>query len=231
MKRIFAVIPAAGKGTRFDAPILKQYADIGDKTVIEHAIDKLLTVDQIEQIVVSLAKDDSEFSKLPIAKHPKVKAVVGGSSRAESVLCGLIYLRETYLNESSWTLVHDAARPCLRVTDLQKLIQTVTESNIGGILATKITDTIKKVAAHQDQLIEQTYDRELLWAAATPQMFDTHLLAAHLSNGIKKGYPITDEASAVELAGEPVQLIECHRDNIKITKNEDLELARHLFIK
>lgn len=219
-KKIVAVVPAAGIGSRMNINIPKQYIKLGKLTVIEYTLTKLLMVSVIDKIIVAIHPDDDIFHTLSIAQHEKIQVTFGGENRSDSVLSGLMLLEG-----DEWVLVHDAARPCVMQEDILKLVDCVSATQQGAILATKITDTIKKVSSQHPCQIENTYDRNLLWAAATPQMFNVEKLRMNLSDAITQGLTITDEASAMEFAGEYPLLVECQRDNIKVTREEDLALA------
>lgn len=221
LNNIVAVVPAAGIGTRIKSDIPKQYIKLGQKTILEYTIDKLLMVKQIKKIIIVIDALDSYFASLPLINHPKVVVTHGGKNRSDSVLCGL-----NLADNDDWVLVHDAARPCVMLEDIQLLINRVLTAQKGGILATRVTDTIKKVNNKNSDEIVETVDRELLWAAATPQMFNVGELKASLESAYAKGVAITDEASAIEYSGGAPLLVECRRDNIKVTRNEDLALAR-----
>jgi 2-C-methyl-D-erythritol 4-phosphate cytidylyltransferase len=122
-----------------------------------------------------------------------------------------------------WVLVHDAARPCLPAQDTQRLITQVTASGTGGILAEPVVDTVKQAGA--DGLVAATLDRSTLWRAQTPQMFRLGELRRALDQAMQQGLEITDEASAMEMAGYPVQLVVGSSRNLKVTVPADLELA------
>jgi 2-C-methyl-D-erythritol 4-phosphate cytidylyltransferase len=124
---------------------------------------------------------------------------------------------------SDWVLVHDAARPCLQPADSARLIARVTGSGTGGILAEPIVDTVKQAA--EDGLVERTLDRATLWRAQTPQMFRLGELRRALAHAAQQGLPVTDEASAMEMAGYPVQLVAGASSNLKVTVPQDLQLA------
>ncbi len=218
---IVALVPAAGIGARMNSPIAKQYIKIGALTILEYTLNNLLAFPLIEKIVVVLHPNDNQFHLLPISQHAKIQITYGGENRADSVLAGLMLLEN-----DDWVLVHDAARPCVNHADISNLIKQTLRERKGGILATRVTDTIKKTSCYDMNYIEQTCDRRLLWAAATPQMFNVKQLRENLAFALKQGLTITDEASAMELAGIQPRLVECRRDNIKITRMEDLALAK-----
>jgi len=119
--------------------------------------------------------------------------------------------------------VHDAARPCLRGADIDRLIDELAGHPVGGILASRLTDTVKLEG--QPGVIGKTLLREHLWRAFTPQMFRLGLLHDSLNAALRAGRPVTDEASAIELYGLEPRLVEGHSDNIKITHPSDLALA------
>jgi 2-C-methyl-D-erythritol 4-phosphate cytidylyltransferase len=140
------------------------------------------------------------------------------------VLNGLAALSET-AQARDWVLVHDAARPCVRQHDLRLLIDTLAKHAVGGLLGTPVHDTIKKTDAQG--AVEATVARDSLWHAYTPQMFRYGLLQAALLKALEDGYEVTDESSAMEHAGHRPLMVEGHADNIKITRPEDLPLARY----
>ncbi|WP_020210928.1 2-C-methyl-D-erythritol 4-phosphate cytidylyltransferase [Gilvimarinus chinensis] len=216
---VSAVVPAAGVGRRMASDIPKQYLPLAGSTVIEQTLAKLLSIPAINVIVVAVSADDGDWQQLPLAHHPKVKTVIGGAERAHSVLAALEYLKSA--GGAGQVLVHDAARPCVRVADVQRLLDSCGDG--GGILAAPVSDTLKKSGV--DGGIENTVPRQNLWAAFTPQMFELHALHQALQGALQAGFEITDEASAMEWAGKTPQLVEGHRDNIKITRPEDLLLA------
>lgn len=215
---IIAIVPAAGTGSRMRNNCPKQYLTIGDKTLLEHAVECLLNHPRIQKIIIALHPHDQYFSQLSLAHHPRIKTVTGGSQRADSVLAGL-----QAADHAEWVLVHDAARPCLHHEDLTKLLALTPHSQHGGILATPVRDTMKR--ANTALQIDHTVDRNQLWHALTPQLFPMVLLRNCLNRALAAGIQVTDEASALEYCGLHPQLVAARADNIKITCPEDLELA------
>jgi 2-C-methyl-D-erythritol 4-phosphate cytidylyltransferase len=197
----------------------KQYLLIAGKTIIEHTLDNLLQHPQIKRIIVVLHPTDKMFAHLPVAKNTKVEHIIGGKERCDSVLAGLHHLS----GQEEWVLVHDAARPCLEHKDLSALLLLAECGSSGGILATPVSDTMKR--ADQKNVIQSTESRESLWHALTPQFFKLPALIAAIEHAIAKKWRLTDEASAMELAGAAVLLVKGHRSNIKITEPGDLSLA------
>lgn len=218
----FAVVPAAGVGKRMSADCPKQYLHINNKTIIEHTIEKLLKVDRLQKIIIAVSEHDKQWQTIELLKDSRIDVVTGGAERCISVFNGLLALDEN-CNNNDWVLVHDVARPCVSVNDINNLIDQLNDKEIGGLLATPVTDTVKQVDG-EGRVIE-TLDRSHLWRAQTPQMFRFQLLFNALEQGINSGENITDEASAVELAGFSVAVIEGSSENIKITRSEDLPLA------
>ncbi|NMP17657.1 2-C-methyl-D-erythritol 4-phosphate cytidylyltransferase [Thalassotalea sp. Y01] len=212
------VVPAAGVGSRMQQPLAKQYLQINGSSIIEHTLNRLLSCDKISQVIVVLSKNDQQFSKLAIASHPNVHTAVGGKERADSVLAGL-----QAMSEQDWVLVHDAARPCVSHDDIERLIEFCEQSQEGAILATPVRDTMKR--ANSSGQIAYTEERENMWHALTPQMFPHRLLIDALANGLAENAAITDEASALEYAGQSAHLVSGREDNIKITRPADLPLA------
>lgn len=212
-----AVIAAAGIGKRVGANIPKQYLPLLGKTIIEHSIEPFLNHPDIQKVIVAIAENDLWFAQLPIARSPKVQVVIGGKERVDSVLRAL-----KVLPEESFVLIHDAARPCIKSTDIDKLIKAAVQSTHGAILGTRVRDTMKR--SDPAGQITHTVSRTNLWHALTPQMFENKILI----NAIESAeFPqqITDEASAMEMAGLRVAIIEGRSDNLKVTREEDLILA------
>lgn len=220
--KYWVIIPAAGMGRRMQSKTPKQYHKLNDQTILEHTVSLFSSHPLIEKVVVVLHENDKVWSTLNIQHPEKVVATVGGDTRAHSVLRGLAYLEST-VAVSDWVLVHDAARPCLPSTVLDRFIKTLADHPVGGLLAMPITDTVKKVDANHD--VRETISREGLWAAQTPQMFRFDLLFDAMQKALSSDAVVTDEASAIEFVGEHPLVVEGDWRNIKITTPEDLERA------
>ncbi|MCI0505573.1 MAG: 2-C-methyl-D-erythritol 4-phosphate cytidylyltransferase [Gammaproteobacteria bacterium] len=218
----WAVIPAAGSGSRMATDVPKQYLQINGKTILEHTIERLLGHPKIDGIVVAIAADDERWDSLQIKSNKPIIKTLGGKERCHSVKNALYELTR-HGKDRDWVLVHDAARPCLRHADLDKLFAQLSDHMVGGLLAYPVKDTMKR--SDEKQRVIETVDRNRLWHALTPQMFRLHLLRDALNNAISDGFLVTDEASAVEHAGYQPKLVEGRADNIKITTPEDLALA------
>jgi 2-C-methyl-D-erythritol 4-phosphate cytidylyltransferase len=224
--RIWAVIPAAGTGSRFSASNagfsgMKQYACIGNATVLEHSVSALLRNADIEKIVIALHPEDTRARQLPLLQNEKICFVQGGAERSDSVRNALLFLCGLS-QDQDWILVHDAARPCLLESDLQNLVDTLQDDPVGGILAVPVTDTLKKV---DEGNIVSTIDRSSIWQAQTPQMFRFGLLLESIQQAQQKQRKITDEAAAIEASGYTARVVSGSRSNIKITYPDDLALA------
>ncbi|RXJ72322.1 2-C-methyl-D-erythritol 4-phosphate cytidylyltransferase [Veronia nyctiphanis] len=215
---IIAVVPAAGVGKRMKSSIPKQYLKIGDKTILEHTVLRLLDHPSISHVVIAISDGDEYFSQTCLKHHDRVRIVSGGKERADSVLSGLKSLQNT-----DWVMVHDAARPCVALDDIDALIAEATTHADGAILACPVRDTMKRGSATGE--INETVCREQLWHALTPQMFNCGQLLKALEDALNKGLPVTDEASAIELSGSSPKLVTGSASNIKVTQPEDLALA------
>ena len=221
--RFWVIIPAAGIGRRMRTDIPKQYLPLAGRTVIEHTLHRLSLHPAIAEIVVVLAEEDQWWHKLHLDSVARpVRTVSGGAERCHSVLCGLHAL-VSRAEDDDWVLVHDAARPCVRPGDIETLISQCREEPAGGLLALPMHDTVK--LADDSGRVVQTVDRRALWRALTPQMFRYGVLRRALQDAIDIQQLVTDEAMAIEQAGQPVKLVEGHADNIKITQPEDLAIA------
>ncbi|MEO5702641.1 MAG: 2-C-methyl-D-erythritol 4-phosphate cytidylyltransferase [Gammaproteobacteria bacterium] len=222
----WTVIPAAGIGTRVGSVCPKQYLLLCGKEVIEHSLQRLLTHSKIAGAVVALAPDD-QYGKNLLNKftgqEKPVITVEGGAERCHSVLNALHRLTE-FAGPHDWVLVHDAVRPCLRQADIDRLIDTTNNHPDGGLLGMRVTDTVKRVTASGK--VGETINRDDLWRAQTPQIFQLAALTQALSQAIEQRLNITDEAAAMSLAGAVPMMVEGHADNIKITHFADLALAQ-----
>ncbi len=226
------VVPAAGIGSRFNSTLPKQYSSLLGLTVIEHSLKRLLSL-SCEALIVAIHPEDRSWSTLEISRHPLIRSVVGGSERSESVLNALRAIAPE-ADDQDWVLVHDVVRPCITQADLQKLISGLVDSPVGGLLASPVKDTLKRVDSPGDGvnpgpavagLVTETVDRQDLWLAATPQIFRYGPLQEAIEACLDQGITSTDEASAMELAGHQPTIIHGRGDNIKITHAEDLSLA------
>ena len=203
--------------------IPKQYLPLADKTVLEHTLDTLLSCQPFAGVVLVLSDGDGYWESIQgrYLDQP-LETTIGGAERCHSVLNGLKQLAGR-AREDDWVLVHDAARPCVRLSDIEKLISALSSSTDGGLLGVPVADTMKR--ADSEHRITATVDREGLWHAYTPQMFRVGRLRAALQQAIDNDLLVTDEASAMEYAGYQPRMVQGQRDNIKITVPADLELA------
>jgi 2-C-methyl-D-erythritol 4-phosphate cytidylyltransferase len=223
MSRLFALVPAAGAGRRMGADLPKQYLTLHGRTLTEHTLTRLLALPRIERMVVAVAEDDPWWPSLAVSRHERVETATGGASRAESVLAGLDALSARAADEDR-VLVHDMARPCVRPSDIETLLQA--DSADGALLALASTDTLKEAGA--DHAVSATLDRTRVWRALTPQLFPLGLLRRALREALAAGVEVTDEASAVERLGARPRLVPGHADNLKVTRPGDLALAEFL---
>ncbi|MFM8798129.1 MAG: 2-C-methyl-D-erythritol 4-phosphate cytidylyltransferase [Fluviibacter sp.] len=221
----FAIIPAAGSGSRFGAPLPKQYLTINGLPIIRHAIDALLADARIARVVVVLSPEDNDWHEgcLPAQSQDRVSVIrIGGVTRAESVLNGISWLaNNSNVKSKDWILVHDAARPCLTPVQIDALITSLSDDPVGGLLAIPVADTVKR--ADTAQRVEATLDRRSLWQAQTPQMFRLDLLQQAL--GAIDLAVATDESAAIEALGYAPKLVAGSLANLKVTYPADLSLA------
>jgi 2-C-methyl-D-erythritol 4-phosphate cytidylyltransferase len=221
--RCWAVIPAAGVGTRMGASTPKQYLGLRGRTVLEHSLARISAHPSIVATVVVIAADDAYWPRLAGAfTKTSLLMAHGGAERCHSVLNGLLALAER-ASPQDWVLVHDAARPCVRGEDLDALLAQLWDHPVGGLLGIPVADTMKR-SDEQGNVIA-TVQREGLWRALTPQMFRYGMLVQALRTALDQGRVVTDEAAAMEIAGFTPRMVEGHADNIKITRPQDLILA------
>jgi 2-C-methyl-D-erythritol 4-phosphate cytidylyltransferase len=223
MSRFIALVPAAGTGSRFGADTPKQYLSVCGRPLLWHALRPLATHPAIAEVLVVLHPDDRTFEGLSWAEFSGklVTLHAGGATRAHSVLGGLS-APGARVEDDDWVLVHDAARPCLDASLIDRLIETLRDDAVGGLLAIPVADTLKREDA--GQRITATEPRAGLWRAQTPQMFRAGLLRRALGNADLAH--ITDEAGAVEALGLRPKLVMGSDLNVKVTYPEDLRLAQ-----
>ncbi|WP_116812944.1 2-C-methyl-D-erythritol 4-phosphate cytidylyltransferase [Steroidobacter cummioxidans] len=223
--RFWVVVPAAGSARRMGAAVPKQYLPLAGRTVIEWSLAPFLAHARTAGIVVVLSADDRRWPQTALAGDAKVVTTSGGAERMDSVLAGLRALQDRAAPED-WVLVHDAARPCLSATDLDRLLTELNDDAVGGLLAAPVVDTLKRAA--DGGRVSQTVPRENLWRALTPQMFRRDLLQRALDGVLARGIAVTDEAQAVEALGLQPKLVAGDADNIKVTLPEDLPRAERI---
>lgn len=219
MSRYIALVPAAGSGSRFGAPSPKQYLQLNGKPLMWHTLKTLASVAAIDEVAVVISAQDEWFDDFSWDIPKLTIHRVGGATRAHTVSNGLHVLA---LAENDWVLVHDAARCCISVDAVERLIASIADDDVGGLLALPVPDTIKRADA--EGRVGATVPRQNLWLAQTPQMFKAGLLRQSLAT--RQLSDITDEASAIEMLGLKPALIEGEAQNFKVTYPRDLALAR-----
>ena len=219
--RIGAVIVAAGTGSRMGTSYPKQYALIEGKTMLERSVEAILAEERITQVVIVISPGDLLGQQLKFS-DPRVQiARVGGNTRADSVKNGIAF---SGLSGADWVLSHDAARPCVRLEDISRLIDYCLTHDEGAILAVPVNDTIK--SENEDGKIDRTVPRDHLWCAQTPQCFKVSSLSKAFATNPSN---VTDEASVMESVGIRPALVQGSSSNIKVTRQKDLLLARAIF--
>ncbi len=238
--RYLLIVPAAGSGARFGGDVPKQYAPLASRTVLECSLAPFLEDARCALVMLALDAADRHWpgiaARLPARQRARVRTTAGGARRSESVRNALRAL-ETAPADSvqpppgggDWVLVHDAARPCVTREEVDRLCAQLAAEPVGGLLATPVTDTIKQgEAAGGLARSTATLDRSHLWRALTPQMFRLGALRDALDQAHAAGRFPTDDAQALEWAGERPVLVPGSADNVKVTTRADLDLAAAL---
>ena len=232
VERLFALVPCAGFGARSGAAGPKQYEELAGRALVLWTLEALARVDELDGTLVVLSPGDTQFAALAGEGDAEAAAAcwranVGGASRAETVYAGLHDLLARGARASDWVLVHDAARCLIRPDAIRRLIADCRDDRVGGLLALPLADTLKRADAHAR--VDATVARERMWAAQTPQMFRIGPLRDALRAGFTRhDLAITDEASAMEAAGQSPRLVRGDFENIKVTWPEDFALAERL---
>ncbi|WP_114638565.1 2-C-methyl-D-erythritol 4-phosphate cytidylyltransferase [Polynucleobacter necessarius] len=235
-----ALLPTAGTGSRLGGDLPKQFQQLAGKPMLAYALDAFMQSPLIASIWVGVSPNFIDnptlqaLSQAGKSNHKPIHLVpTGGPTRQETVRNTLAALLKAGIPDDDWILVHDAARPGITPALIEKLISTVQKSSSGGLLAMPLADTLKQadldsVIAGNLPHIEKTIPREHLWQAQTPQMFHLNQLHSALDEAIRLEADVTDEASAMELAGIKPLLIEGATRNFKVTHPADWDLMQSL---
>lgn len=217
MARFFALVPAAGRGSRMDAAIPKQYLELAGKPMLYYSLRVLAGIAEIERVFVVLASDDKRWKAIDCGefKDKVTPLYCGGAERHDTVLNGLRAARGT--RDEDYVLVHDAVRPCVTTAQVRALIREASDD--GALLAVPVVDTLK--LSEDGVRVASTLDRRGLWRAQTPQMFRY----AVLLRALDRTSSATDEAQAVEALGLRPRLVCGDARNLKVTLPEDFKLA------
>ncbi|WP_374493491.1 2-C-methyl-D-erythritol 4-phosphate cytidylyltransferase [Zoogloea sp.] len=220
MTRCFAIVPAAGSGSRMRSEQPKQYLPLLGQPLIRHTLGVLCDSPVIDRVYVVLSVGDQEWDRHDWRSFGDrlVPLFCGGASRADSVLNGLRAIADE-ASEGDWVLVHDAARPCLAPWHIEGLVRELMHDEVGGILAVPVADTLKREDSTHH--IAATVPRDGLWQAQTPQMFRYVML----NRALETARQVTDEASAIEAMGLRPRLVRGDPTNLKVTFPLDLHLA------
>ena len=220
------LIVASGRGSRIGGDVPKQYQHIGNAPILTHTIKRFVAHDKIDGIIVVIHPDDVELYQDAISGLDQSKILpytFGGTERQYSVTHGLKAI--SHLQPQN-ILIHDGARPFVEAGLIDQLI-SICDEYLGAIAATPITDTIKMVSTKGAETIDKTLDRDLLWAAQTPQAFDFNtIMQAHAQvSQMGENKLFTDDAAIFEHLDIAVKLVKSSNENIKITHPEDFAYA------
>ncbi len=223
---VAVILPAAGSGQRFGDQTNKLFARLADRPLWTHAVEVLLSRDEVNLIWMAVSHDDRERFEdqaTNLSQPDKIRFVTGGAERSHSVAAALAEIDRSNSGTVRWVAIHDAARPLLRQSDVSAVFERTSQTK-AAILATPVTGTLKR--GSRDHSACQTIDRRGVWVAQTPQVFAFDLLRQAYAR--HRGRPATDDAELVERTGHPVSLVEGAADNLKITYPEDLAVAEAL---
>ena len=223
---VSAIIVAAGKGIRMKGKMRKQYLELSGRPVLAHSIMTFDSCSLVEEIFLVIPKEDVEYCQNKILSsldlNNQINLVLGGAKRQDSVYNGL----KAITKKTDTVVIHDGVRPFIQPEDLKECI-FVAKKYGACIIGTPASDTLKSV--DKSDIIETTLPREHIWLAQTPQAFQFDLILKAHETAQRDGYVGTDDASLVERLGENVKIINGGRFNIKITKKEDLAIAKAMF--
>jgi len=220
--KVFAIIPAAGSGTRIGGEIKKQFLPLKGKPIIVHTLQQFEHCSDIDEVAMAIpesAMSDMEAIVARYRLHKVSKVMMGGKKRQDSVYN---VLNRLTLKDSDIVLVHDGVRPFIETKRIAHLLKVCKEYD-AAVLAIQPKDTIRRSTG--GGFFDQTLDRTALWLVQTPQAFRAKLLVKAFDKAQKDKFYSTDEAALVERLGVKVRIVEGNYDNIKITTPEDLELG------
>ena len=222
-EKVHAIIVAAGKGIRMRDSVRKQYIALDGVPIVKITLNKFAACQQVDQIILVVPKEDYDFCRknilTPAIIQKDINLVAGGPERQHSVFNGL----QTIEPDDGIVVIHDGVRPFIGQEQLASCIKGAAEFG-ACILGIPAFDTVKQVNTNNE--IVQTYQRDTLWLAQTPQAFRAKLIIKAHETAKQDRFIGTDDASLVERLGQAVKIIPGSRSNIKITSKEDLELAR-----
>ena len=229
---VTAIIVAAGKSERMGAGTDKAFLNLGPKPVLAWSLLAFERCADVDQVVVVVRKDQIVATKALVRMFgiSKVRAVVaGGPKRQDSVMNGLKEVdSDTVDSDTRIVVVHDGARPCVKPETIAETVKVAKRTG-AAVVGCHIWDTVKFV--EKGTTVTRTEDRSKLWAVQTPQAFSASLIRRAYAEVVKRKVEVTDDASAVELIGEPVKIFETDVPNLKITTVEDLRLAAAVVLK
>lgn len=215
------IVPAAGSGSRVGRSLPKQFIAVAGRSLLAHAILPFTQVDRCREIVVAVDPAMIDIARESLRDLADARLVEGGDERQDSIASALGHLR----SDAGIVLVHDAARPCVTVPLIERLLAET--SRVGAAIpAIPVTDTIKQV--DEAGSIIATIDRRMLQSAQTPQGFRRELLEEAYANAREQGIVATDDASLVEALGHPVSVVAGDASNIKVTRELDLIIVEQL---
>ena len=214
-----AVVPAAGSSTRMEGRD-KVLLQLGDYPVLVRTLQALCLCPLIQEVVV-VTREDLIVPVSQLCREFELDKVshivVGGETRTQSVLNGIRAADPA----SGLIAIHDGARPFVTEEVLESVIQKAAECGAAAP-AVPVTDTVKRASGG---VVEETLDRDTLFAVQTPQVFEASLIKAALTKALEDGATLTDDCAAVERLGMTVQLTEGDRANLKLTTPTDLDLG------
>lgn len=230
--RLFALIPCAGTGSRSGSAMPKQYRIVAGRDLLHYTLAAFDACNEFSQTLVVISPDDNHFDARRFGGLRFAVRRCGGASRQASVYNGLGALAEFGATDDDWVLVHDAARPGITPALIRRLVESLKDDPVGGIMALPVADTLKRVAPKDPTApgapgvhIARTESRDGLWQAQTPQMFRIGMLRTAIERAQQDGHDLTDEASAIEWLGHAPRLVQGSLRNFKVTYPEDFALA------
>ncbi len=227
---VFAVIPAAGSGSRMGAGRNKQFLEVGGLPLIIRTLMVFEQSPQISGYVVVTSREDADAMAILIQRFDLRKLIAlaeGGTTRQDSVLSGLRKIGELRKEASqAIALVHDGARCFVSAAIIDRCIEGICSKDGACGVAVRVKDTIK--SANEAGLVEQTLDRSRLWAMQTPQGAEFPALLAAYEQLEASGQQVTDDLAVMEACGQPTYLVPGEYTNIKMTTPEDLVIGEAL---
>lgn len=218
--KVVAIVPGAGIGKRFGPGTNKPFEILAGKPLLVRVLETLESIEEIGEIIPVIKVENMEWTAALVEEHriSKVRRIApGGKERQDSVYNGLKLIGDG----DGIVLIHDGVRPLVEPEHIRRALAALVDCD-GVVVGVPVKDTVKEAAAG---VVIRTYDRSVLWAVQTPQVFRYDVLRAAYEKARDESFYATDDSALVERYGGTVRIVQGSYTNIKVTTPEDLPVA------